>query len=135
MIYIFIDPGSKKFGWAIYKNDVLLEHCFYKKEDFKDFIISYMEKYKEIQIIIGDGTSHKYYCNIIKTDFSDIKIDLINEKYSTEQARKLYFKHNPPKGWKKFIPKSCLVPNEEYDDYTAMILAERYFKNHNVIPK
>ena len=117
-----------KFGWAVYCDNELLEHDVNLKEEFNDFVMKKFKEFTNIKLVIGDGTTHKYYLSIINDYFSTIDCELIDEKYSTEEARKKYFKLNPPKGWKRFFPVSLLIPDIEYDDYTAIVLAERYFE-------
>jgi hypothetical protein len=129
MYYIFIDPGSSKFGWAVYCDNRLLEHGVYLKEEFNTFILKKSDEFFNLKVVIGDGTTHKFYISILNQYFPSIDCELIDEKYSTEEARKKYFQFNPPKWWKRFIPVSLLVPEKEYDDYTAIVLAERYFKS------
>ena len=54
---------------------------------------------------------------------------LIEEKFSTLGARKKYFETHPPRGIFKFIPLSLRVPPDHYDDFAAVLLAEKYFRN------
>lgn len=49
---------------------------------------------------MGNGTSSKKKYDLLKREFIDRDIVLINEYRTTDEARKLYFQENPPKGWK-----------------------------------
>ena len=57
-----------------------------------------------------------------------ITTSLIDESHSTEEARKLYWKYNPPTGWRKFLPTSMQFPPEPVDDLTALVIGLRYTK-------
>ncbi|MCH3914335.1 MAG: hypothetical protein LKE29_03425 [Acidaminococcaceae bacterium] len=48
--------------------------------------------------------------------------------HSTEEARKLYWQVNPPKGLRKLLPTSMQVPPENLDGLAAVVLVKRYLK-------
>ena len=35
---------------------------------------------------------------------------------------------NPPRGWRRLLPVSMQMPPEPYDDYVAVILAQRFLR-------
>jgi hypothetical protein len=51
---------------------------------------------------------------------------LVDEHRSSEQGRRRYFRDNPPRGWRRLLPVGLQTPPRAYDDYVAVILAERY---------
>ena len=55
-----------------------------------------------------------------------MEVTLVDEHRSTEEARRRYFVDNPPSGWRRLMPRGLLTPPVPYDDYVAIILAERY---------
>ena len=57
-----------------------------------------------------------------------IKILMIEEGYSTEEARKLYWQENPPQGWRRLLPLGLQVPPVNLDGYAAAVLVRRYLK-------
>jgi hypothetical protein len=52
-------------------------------------------------------------------------LKVVDEYRTTEEAKKLYWQVNPPKGWRRFLPVTMQVPPEPVDDLVAVILARR----------
>lgn len=125
-----IDPGREKTGIAILKNSDVLEHKIINSEELVQTIKSLLEKYIIKTIIMGNGTSSKKKYDLLKREFIDKDIVLINEYRTTDEARKLYFQENPPKGWKKLIPLGMQVPPVPVDDYAAIVIGRKYLKDN-----
>lgn len=125
-----IDPGKEKTGIAILKNSDVLEHKIINSEELVQIIKSLLEKYIIKTIVMGNGTSSKKKYDLLKREFIDRDIVLINEYRTTDEARKLYFQENPPKGWKKLIPLGMQVPPVPVDDYAAIVIGRKYLKDN-----
>ena len=125
-----IDPGREKTGIAILKNSDVLEHKIINSEELVQTIKSLLEKYIIKTIIMGNGTSSKKKYDLLKREFMDRDIVLINEYRTTDEARKLYFQENPPKCWKKLIPLGMQVPPVPVDDYAAIVIGRKYLKDN-----
>lgn len=125
-----IDPGREKTGIAILKNSDVLEHEIINSEELVQIIKSLLEKYIIKTIVMGNGTSSKKKYDLLKQEFIDRDIVLINEYRTTDEARKLYFQENPPKGWKKLIPLGMQVPPVPVDDYAAIVIGRKYLKDN-----
>jgi len=125
-----IDPGREKTGIAILKNSDVLEHKIINSEELVQIIKSLLEKYIIKTIVMGNGTSSKKKYDLLKREFIDRDIVLINEYRTTDEARKLYFQGNPPKGWKKLIPLGMQVPPVPVDDYAAIVIGRKYLKDN-----
>ncbi len=125
-----IDPGREKTGIAILKNSDVLEHKIINSEELVQIIKSLLEKYIIKTIVMGNGTSSKKKYDLLKREFIDRDIVLINEYRTTDEARKLYFHENPPKGWKKLIPLGMQVPPVPVDDYAAIVIGRKYLKDN-----
>lgn len=124
-----IDPGREKTGIAILNNSDVLEHKIINSEELVQIIKSLLEKYIIKTIVMGNGTSSKKKYDLLKREFIDKDIVLINEYRTTDEARKLYFQENPPKGWKKLIPLGMQVPPVPVDDYAAIVIGRKYLKD------
>ena len=125
-----IDPGREKTGLAILKNSDVLEHKIINSDELVQIIKSLLEKYIIKTIVMGNGTSSKKKYDLLKREFIDRDIVLINEYRTTDEARKLYFQENPPKGWKKLIPLGMQVPPVPVDDYAAIVIGRKYLKDN-----
>lgn len=86
-----IDPGREKTGIAILKNSDVLEHKIINSDELVQIIKSLLEKYIIKTIVMGNGTSSKKKYDLLKREFIDRDIVLINEYRTTDEARKLYF--------------------------------------------
>ena len=125
-----IDPGREKTGIAILKNSDVLEHKIINSDELGQIIKSLLEKYIIKTIVMGNGTSSKKKYDLLKREFIDRDIVLINEYRTTDEARKLYFQENPPKSWKKLIPLGMQVPPVPVDDYAAIVIGRKYLKDN-----
>ena len=125
-----IDPGREKTGIAILKNSDVLEHKIINSEKLVQIIKSLLEIYIIKTIVMGNGTSSKKKYDLLKRELIDRDIVLINEYRTTDEARKLYFQENPPKGWKKLIPLGMQVPPVPVDDYAAIVIGRKYLKDN-----
>ncbi len=83
--------------------------------------------YEPSELIIGSGTGSKHIIKQFKNTAFGIRIVVVDEFKTSEEARLRYVKENPPIGWKRLIPQSLRTPDAPYDDYVAIILAERYW--------
>ena len=129
-IVIAIDPGTKKCGYAVVGSNLsVLQREVISAEKIAKTIQDSLNTYKINKIILGNGTNYKNIEERLKNYFSLFKIVLIEEKFSTLEARKKYFEAHPPRGILKIIPLSLRVPPGHYDDFVAILLAEKYFRN------
>lgn len=129
-IIIAIDPGTKKCGYAVVDSNLsVLQRVVASTEGIIKIIEDSFNVYKIDEIILGNGTNYKNIEKRLKNHFPKLKIILIEEEFSTLEARKKYFEAHPPRGISKLIPLSLKVPPCHYDDFVAVILAEKYFKD------
>jgi len=127
---IAIDPGTKKCGYAVVDSNLsVLQREVISTEEITKAIENSLNIYKIDKIILGNGTNYKRIEESLKNYFSQLKIILIEEEFSTLEARKKYFEVHPPQGISKLIPLSLRVPPCYYDDFVAVLLAEKYFRN------
>ncbi len=129
---IAVDPGREKCGIAVVNSseDAVLQRVV-ETSELVSCVRQLAEHYDTLTVILGDGTAHKQAETELRgVQVGDklLNVELINEKHSTEEARHLYWKYNPPKGLKRLIPVSMQVPPEPVDGYVAIILAHRYLR-------
>ena len=79
---------------------------------------------------MGDGTNHRHLQPVaeawIRTHHPEITFSLIDEKFTTVEGRKLYWKYTPRHGWRRLVPLSLQYPPEPVDDFVACIIGLRY---------
>ncbi|MDI9423123.1 MAG: Holliday junction resolvase RuvX [Bacillota bacterium] len=123
MIVLGIDPGREKCGLAVVSPNLVLVKRVVARGEFLDLAREYIRQYNVARIVLGDGTGSKDFLQEIEGVLPVVTVD---EQYTTEEARKRYWLDHRPKGWRRFLPTSMQVPPEPFDDYVAVILAERY---------
>ncbi len=124
-----IDPGRIKCGLAVVRgSDVhsnTLHHEVIDLDNLETTIKLLNNKYNIDVVVIGDGTGSQNISKIVK-ELKIAKIEFVDEKNTSILARSRYFIENPPRGWRRLLPISLQTPPELFDDYVAVILAERY---------
>ena len=132
-----IDPGRAKFGVAVlrYGSAPVVHHkavCDYKRIDseLKILAINYCPDY----IVIGDGTGSAEYAKAASQLFPDATIEIVDEKFTSQEAKKRVLINENPRGFRKLIPLMFRDPLGPIDDEVAVILAERKFVALNEAP-
>lgn len=127
MYYLGVDPGKDKCGLAllndqgtVFVQKIVPTNCLEKE-------IEDMTTGKDILIILGNGTTSKKYIKILQA--RDYKVEVVEESYSTLEARELYFQEKGY-GWQAILPKGLRAPNCPLDDYAARILVTRYLNGN-----
>lgn len=126
-----IDPGSEKTGTAILKGDgTLVEKKIVPTNLLQSYLQHAYEMYSFCHVVMGNGTNHKKLQSRVEAWIQEnhlqVTFSLIDEKYTTVEGRKLYFKYMPRKGWRRFIPLALQYPPEPVDDFVAWIIGLRY---------
>lgn len=131
MTVLSIDPGREKCGIAVVTESGVLRKEVIATSGMPSIVPSLISEFPIAIIIIGNGTGGRAMAESLRTIVLQIPIELVDETLSTMNARKKFFKENPPKGLRRLIPLGLLVPDRPYDDYVAVILAENYLNHIN----
>ena len=129
MVVLGIDPGSDKCGLAVVREGRVLAKKVVPRADFLETAANWVHQFRVEQIIIGDGTGSGAVVKEVRRSLPDVPAATIDERFSSEEARKLYWVDHPPRGWRRLLPVSMQVPPEPYDDYVAVILARRFLRS------
>lgn len=129
MKILAIDPGKEKCGIAVIDSERVIYKEVVRREGYIGIIKELSNNYELDQIVLGDGTGSGEFFSELRGQLPTLGISVIDESHSTEEARDKYWQSNPPKGIRRVLPISMQIPPEPYDDYVAIILAERYLKN------
>ena len=142
-LILAFDPGRDKIGFALVNFDGELIFSGIipsdKKEIFFDSLLNeksieefLIEKFSESFnffpfikfIVIGNGTKSKDFYNYVKNTLP-LEIKIVDEKNTTLEARKLYWKIHEPKFFQKILPEGLRVPKRILDDLAAWAIALR----------
>ena len=123
-----VDPGTGKAGYAVVREDgSLLAHGIASADDIGAVAGDAVRAHGVETIIVGDGTGHREVQKGIKKHVPQVELLVVPETGSTLLAREVYFEHNPPRAWRRLVPRGLRVPPEHYDDYVAVVLARQFF--------
>ena len=122
-----IDPGRDKCGVVVMSVEGNIEYQSVIETAALETIISELSNSFALEtIVLGDGTTSDTARQRILSILPNAHIEVINERHTTEEARKLYWEKNPPRGWRKLLPTSMQVPPVPVDDIAAEVLANKY---------
>ena len=119
-----IDPGRDKCGIAVLspQGDVLL-HEIVPTGALETRVSELAAEYAP-RIIMGDGTTSAATKARIEAQVG--AVTLVDEYRTTEEGRRLYWAENPPRGWRRLVPRGLLTPAVPVDDFAAVALAWRF---------
>lgn len=123
-----IDPGRSKCGIAVVTGGTepeVLHRAVVPTDQITQVLADLAARHRLDLILIGNGTTSSEAAQAAET--VGVPVELVDERLTSVEARKRYFAQNPPRGLRRLIPTSLQTPDRPYDDYVAVILAERYF--------
>ncbi|MBR0102234.1 MAG: pre-16S rRNA-processing nuclease YqgF [Selenomonadaceae bacterium] len=123
-----IDPGRDKCGVAVLTAAGEIRYQRVVETAELGDVIKRLSAEHEIELVIlGNGTTHKAAASLVEA--SGLQIKVVDEKHTTEEARREYWKKNPQRGWRKLLPTTMQVPPEPVDAIVAEILVRRHLIN------
>jgi len=129
-VVLAVDPGTAKCGIALVRRgpDQRIELLWRKIARTEELAAAVAEAFSVRRpdlAIAGSGTHSKPVVHVLRELAPSLGILIVDEKNTTMQARERYWEHNPRRGWRRLLPSTMLVPPEPFDDFVALILAER----------
>jgi len=124
-----IDPGTRKCGYAVVAEARRppLELGVVATADLGPTLRLLAARHPLRAIALGGGT-HAAPVEAVLRDLG-LPIEVVDERETTLLARKRYFEANPPRGWRRFVPRGMLLPPRPIDDYAAVLIAERLMES------
>jgi len=124
-VILSIDPGKEKVGVAVLSlQGEVLFHGILPEGEIEREINILREKYGPFQVVVGSSTGREKIMEILEK--MNLAFTMVDERHSSEEARKLYFQAHPPRRWKKIVPLSFLYPDGAFDDWQAVVIGRRY---------
>lgn len=123
-----VDPGRRKCGLAVVSaRDGILYREVVPCEEFVATFRDVYRQHSPYHVLLGGSTGSKEIAQAIQEE-TDIDAELVDERHTTELAKMRYFKEFPPRGLWRLVPLGLQTPPTCYDDFAAVVLAERYLK-------
>ena len=121
------DPGKQKCGVAVMDLErKLLFQAVIPSQEAIAKVANLLNEYPISLMIMGDQTASKQWQSQLRSQFPDLRIITVDERYSSEEARQRFWQIYPAKGLMKLVPKGMRSPDRPIDDIVAAILIERY---------
>ncbi len=125
MIVMAVDPGRRKCGLAVVSPTGVMERSIVPTEQLEAAIEKMLGRHSPGALVVGGSTGSKEVINRLKRVLS-LSPRVVDERYTTERARKRYFVDHPPRGIWRLVPLGLQVPPVPYDDYAAVVMAEEF---------
>ena len=126
-----IDPGKDKCGLAVVDRfQGVLARSVVKTEELPAVIERCLQQNDIGVVVLGDRTRSaavRGHLEGLRENGRLEEIVLVDEHNSSQEGRNRYWESNPPRGWRRIFPKTLLTPPCAWDDFAAIILAERFF--------
>jgi RNase H-fold protein (predicted Holliday junction resolvase) len=125
-----VDPGTEKIGIAVLNlcGDILTKKVIRGKNNFEDALKRLIDEFNPGILVIGNSTGSDRLVAIIRGfDKNQLPIKLVDEKYTSEEARKAWFRRF--RGFRLFAVNLGYIlglVKFEIDDDVAVILGKRY---------
>lgn len=104
----------------------LLHRAVVASDKVLEAIAQLQAQYPISLIVMGDQTAAAEWKEALTKLEKPLRVVLIDERYSSLEARDRYWQLHPPKGWQRLLPQGLRQPGVPVDDVVAMLLIERY---------
>ncbi|MCJ7822817.1 MAG: pre-16S rRNA-processing nuclease YqgF [Armatimonadetes bacterium] len=122
-----VDPGRDKCGIAVLTADGrVLYRGVVSATQLAGQVSQLVKQYDVVRLLLGDRTAAKDVGRRLGQSDCPLEPVLVDEHRSSEEGRRRYFRDTPRRGWRRLLPIGLQTPPCAYDDYVAVILAERY---------
>jgi RNase H-fold protein (predicted Holliday junction resolvase) len=127
-VILGFDPGRAKCGIAVMGVDRTLRyHQVVETAKAIATLQTLCQTFPVTLLVMGDQTTAKDWKQKLTSDLPDLpRIVMVDERYSTLEARDRYWQMYPPKGLASLIPQAFRSIPRPVDDIVAILLIERY---------
>lgn len=125
-VVVGIDPGRAKCGLAVVSSDGVLERVVVSVDEVGLVAAELARRHHAALLVLGSRTGSDEVRRALEQAGIQLPIVVVEEHMSTLQARRRYWSENPPGCLMALIPTGMREPPEPFDDWAAVLLAERY---------
>ena len=124
-----VDPGREKCGFAVLDAEgAVLCQKVIETLNLEREIADMYARYAFTTLVLGNGTTSREARARIERVMPELLVVLVDEYRTTDMAKRAYWQARPPRGWRRLLPVTMLVPPEPVDDFVAVILARRFLE-------
>lgn len=124
-----VDPGRAKCGIAVVSSSGVLHREVCPVQQLVSRVREAAGATGATVLVIGHGTNGARLARVLRQQADLPTVELVDEAFTTQEAKKRFFRENPPRGLRRLIPRGLLQPGNAVDDYVAVILAERALRD------
>jgi len=126
-VVVAVDPGRSKCGLAaVSANGEVLSLATVEADQVGLTAAALAHSYGASVIVLGGRTGSPRAWELIHAADPALTIAEVEEDMSTLEARERYWRENPPGCLMRLIPTGLRTPPEPYDDWAAVVIAERF---------
>ncbi|HET6385520.1 MAG TPA: hypothetical protein VFJ58_19170 [Armatimonadota bacterium] len=123
------DPGREKCGFALVNASPvggieIIRRGIVRRDEAVGIWRDLAPEHPALTVVLGNGTGSQSLCEALALAGGDCV--MVEERFTTRRARDRYFLEQPPRGWRRLIPRGLLTPPCPVDDLAATILAEEW---------
>lgn len=128
-VILGFDPGRQKCGLAIMGLDrSLYYHEVVSANTAIVTIETLRQQFPVSMVVMGNQTSAKEWKQQLAEVADPPRVVMVDERYSTLEARDRYWQMYPPQGLARLLPQGMRTPPRPIDDIVAILLIERYLE-------
>ncbi|MBV8884854.1 MAG: pre-16S rRNA-processing nuclease YqgF [Chroococcidiopsidaceae cyanobacterium CP_BM_RX_35] len=126
------DPGRDKCGLAVMgQGKQLYYHRVVSATEAISTIQALCQQLSIALLVMGDQTTARRWKQQLESNLiQPLPIVLVDERYSSLEARDRYWQMYPPQGLLRLLPNGFRTPPRPWDDIVAILLIERYLEQH-----
>jgi RNase H-fold protein (predicted Holliday junction resolvase) len=128
-VVVAVDPGSAKCGVAVVREDgATLFRAIVTADSVLEEVRVLIQRFEPVALLVGGGTGSKPLLRALDAAGLPLPVRRVDESHTSEAARRRFVAENAARGWQRLLPRSLRTPWCPYDDYVAVLLAERYWQ-------
>jgi RNase H-fold protein (predicted Holliday junction resolvase) len=135
-IVVAVDPGRDKCGYAVVElrsgdsETLVLSNGIATTSEIGRVVANQLAEHLSVKVVVvGDGTNSGAVVDNIKCISPNVEIRIVNERGTSEAARKLFVSRTPAEGFEKLLPRSLRSPKTAYDNVVAELIGRNFLES------
>lgn len=127
-LFLALDPGREKVGVAVLTRDgSTVFRGVFPLGRLEEVLKELKEQYMFSEVVLGGSTGSDAVLPALER--MGFQIYRVDERGSSEEARKLYLEEHCVRGWRKVLAfLGFLLSSRSLDDWQAVVIGRRFLK-------